>query len=334
MIEVGVIGYGYWGPNLVRNFREVDGAAVRVCCDLRPDRLAEATRKYPSLAVTADYEAVLRDPSVDAVAIATPVATHYTFARAALEHGKHVLVEKPLAASVAEAESLVEIADKHNLTLMVNHTFIYTGAVRKMKEIIAAGELGDLLYFDSVRVNLGLVQRDVNVLWDLAPHDIAILGHLVEQEPVSVCATGGCQLGTGVEAVAYLTVYFAGGLIAHFHNNWLAPVKVRTVLVGGTRKMILYDDMEISEKVKVYDRGVNVTTPEGVHQALISYRLGDMWAPRLDQTEALRVMAGEFVACVRAGRRPTTDGPAGLQVVKILEAAEMSIKRRGREVKL
>jgi predicted dehydrogenase len=334
MIHIAVIGYGYWGPNLVRNFQETERACMAVCCDMNPQRLAQAKAKYPSLEITPDYEAVLNNPIVDAVAIATPVATHYAFARHALEHGKHVLVEKPLAASVAEAESLIEIADKHGLTLMVNHTFIYTGAVRKMKEIIGRGDLGDLYYFDSVRINLGLIQRDVNVLWDLAPHDIAILDHLVEEKPVSICANGACHIGNGIENVAYLTVYFDSGLIAHFHNNWLAPVKIRTVLVGGSKKMILYDDMESSEKVKVYDRGVDITSTEVVHRALISYRLGDMWAPKLDQTEALRLIAAEFVDCIETGRRPLTDGLGGLNVVKILEAAEMSIKRRGREVKL
>ena len=334
MIRIGVIGYGYWGPNLVRNFHETDGARVTACCDINTERLAQAKVRYPSLEITARFDDLLSDSTVDAVVIATPVATHYEFARRALEHGKHVLVEKPVAASVAEAESLIEIAAKHRLTLMVNHTFVYTGAVRKMKEIVERGELGDLYYFDSVRINLGLVQRDVNVLWDLAPHDLAILGYLVEEKAMGVGATGACHMGNGIENVAYLTVYFDSGLIAHFHNNWLAPVKIRTMLVGGSRKMILYDDMEASEKVKVYDRGVEVAGPEGVHRALISYRLGDMWAPRLDQTEALRLVAAEFLDCVKSGRRPVTDGSAGLDVVRILEAAEMSIKRRGREVKL
>jgi predicted dehydrogenase len=334
MIRVAVIGYGYWGPNLVRNFQEVENAHIVACCDLSPDRLARAKAKYPTLQVTTDYDALLADSSIDAVAIATPVATHYVFARKALEHGKHVLVEKPLAASVAEAESLVESAEKYGLTLMVNHTFIYTGAVRKMKEVVQRGELGDLYYFDSVRINLGLIQRDVNVLWDLAPHDIAILDHLVEARPVSICANGASHLGNGIENVAYLTVYFDNGLIAHFHNNWLAPVKIRTVLLGGSKKMILYDDMEVSEKVKIYDRGVDVCNTEVVHRELISYRLGDMWAPKLDQTEALQLVVSEFVNCVESGRRPLTDGIGGLNVVRILEAAEMSIKRRGREVKL
>lgn len=334
MIDLAVVGYGYWGPNLVRNFQETEDANVRFCCDLDQNRLAKAKVKYPTIEITNDYKEVLKNPDVSAVAIATPVATHYEFARKALEHGKHVLVEKPLAASVSEAESLVDIASRRGLTLMVNHTFIYTGAVRKMKEIVESGDLGDLYYFDSVRINLGLIQRDVNVLWDLAPHDIAILEHLVEEKPVAVCANGACHIGNGIENVAYLTVYFDSGLIAHFHNNWLAPVKIRTVLLGGSRKMILYDDMEISEKVKVYDRGVRVADPEQVHNTLISYRLGDMWAPRLDTTEALRLVTAEFIDCIQTGRRPVTDGVNGLNVVKILEASEMSIKHRGREVKL
>jgi predicted dehydrogenase len=334
MIHVAVIGYGYWGPNLVRNFQETEGADMMACCDMSQQRLAQAKVKHPSLLLTTEYDEVLNNPAVDAVAIATPVGTHYEFARKALEHDKHVLVEKPLAASVAEAESLLEIAAKHGLTLMVNHTFIYTGAVRKMKEIVARGDLGELYYFDSVRINLGLIQRDVNVLWDLAPHDIAILDHLVDEPPASICANGACHIGNGIENVAYLTVYFNSGLIAHFHNNWLAPVKIRTVILGGSKRMILYDDMEISEKVKVYDRGVDITNTEVVHQALIAYRLGDMWAPRLDQTEALRLVTTEFVDSIGSGRPPLTDAISGLNVVKILEAAEMSIKRRGREVKL
>jgi predicted dehydrogenase len=334
MINVAVAGYGYWGPNLVRNFQEVNDARVVSCCDTNPERLALAKSKYPSIEITTEYDDLLNNPAVDAVAISTPVATHYQFARKALENGKHVLVEKPATSSVAEAEKLVDLAEKRGLTFMVDHTFIYTGAVRKMKEIVRQGELGELYYFDSVRINLGLFQRDVNVLWDLAPHDIAILEHLVEERPVSVCANGACHVGNGLENVAYLSVYFDSGLIAHFHNNWLAPVKIRTMLVGGSKKTILYDDMEASEKIKIYDRGIDVSTPEGVHNARISYRLGDMWAPRLDHTEALRLMVEEFVDCMKTGRCSITDGISGLNVVKILEASEMSIKHRGKEIKL
>lgn len=334
MVNVAVLGYGYWGPNLVRNFQDTKDARVVSCCDMSTDRLAQVKSKYPSVDTTNDYEKVLKDPAIDAVVIATPVATHYDFARRAMENGKHVLMEKPLTASVAEAEKLVDLAEKQKLTFMVDHTFIYTGAVRKMKEIVDQGDLGDLYYFDSVRINLGLFQRDVNVLWDLAPHDIAIMEHLVDAKPTSVCANGACHVGNGIENVAYLTVYFENGFIAHFHNNWLAPVKIRSVMVGGSKKMILYDDMEASEKVKVYDRGVDVSNPEGIHDARISYRLGDMWAPKLDTTEALRLVASEFTDCVKSGRKPATDGHSGLNVVKILEASEMSIKRRGKEVKL
>jgi len=334
MVNIAVVGYGYWGPNLIRNFQETDDVCVVSCCDKSTERLTQVKAKYPSIDVTTSYEDVLKNPSINAVAIATPVASHYEFARKAFEHGKHVLVEKPAAASVAEAEKLVDLAHKHGLTFMVDHTFIYTGAVRKMKEIIDQGDIGDLYYFDSVRINLGLFQRDVNVLWDLAPHDIAIMEHLVAEQPVSVCANGACHIGNGIENIAYLTVYFDSGLIAHFHNNWLSPVKVRTMLVGGSKKTICYDDMEVSEKIKVYDRGIDVTTPEGVREGRVSYRLGDMWAPRIDHTEALRLMAAEFADCVRTGRTPLTDGISGLNVVKILEASEMSIKHRGREVKL
>jgi len=334
MIKIAVAGYGYWGPNLVRNIQESGKASVVTCCDMNTDRLKQVASKYPSIRTTTSYDDVLNDPSVNAVVIATPVATHYEFARKALERGKHVLLEKPATSSTAEAEKLVELAEKHSLTYMIDHTFIYTGAVRKMKEVVDQGELGDIYYLDSVRINLGLFQRDVNVLWDLAPHDIAILEHLVKERPVSVCATGACHVGNGHENVAYLTVYFNSGMIAHFHNNWLSPVKVRTMLVGGSKKTIHYDDMEVSEKIKIYDRGVDIDTTEGVHDARVSYRLGDMWAPRLDQTEALRLMAGEFIDCIQTGRRCITDGTSGLNVVRILEASEMSIKHRGKEIKL
>lgn len=334
MIRIAVVGYGYWGPNLVRNLEDAEGASVVSCCDTNPERLKKAGAKYAIPDLTGSFEDVVKNPSIDAVVISTPVATHYEFARRALENGKHVLLEKPATTSAAEAEKLVDLAQKNNLTLMVDHTFIYTGAVRKMKELVERGELGELYYFDSVRINLGLVQREVNVLWDLAPHDIAILEHLVKEKPMSVCANGACHIGNGLENVAYLTVYFKGGLIAHFHNNWLSPVKIRTMLVGGSKKTIHYDDMESSEKIKVYDRGVDVASEEGVRELRVSYRLGDMWAPKLDTAEALSRMAAEFVACVETGRTPLTDGQSGLNVVRILEAAEMSIKHRGKEILL
>jgi predicted dehydrogenase len=334
MINIGVIGYGYWGPNVIRNFGQVQGASVTTCCDSDSGRLGKAKSQFPSLETTTDVGQLLKNPKIDAVAIVTPVGTHYELARKALEAGKHVLVEKPLTASVSEAESLVTIAEKKKLTLMVDHTFIFTGAVRKMKEIVDRGDLGNLLYFDSVRINLGLFQKDVNVVWDLAPHDIAILEHLIDERPVSVCANGASHFKDGMEDVAYMTLYFQSGLIAHFHNNWLAPVKIRTMIVCGSQKMIVYDDMEASEKIKVYDRGVEVKTPDEIRETLVSYRTGDMWAPRLETTEALKLMTAEFVDCVQTGRKPITDGVRGLDVVRILEASEMSIKRKGKEVKL
>lgn len=332
MIKIAVAGYGYWGPNLVRNINDSKGACVVSCCDANEERLVQVKAKYPLVTTTSNYDDLVNDPQVDAIAISTPVATHYDFARKAMEHGKHVLLEKPATTSVAEAEKLVHLAEKYKVTYMVDHTFIYTGAVRKMKEIVDQGDLGELYYLDSVRINLGLFQRDVNVLWDLAPHDIAILDHLVTEKPSSVSATGACHVGNGHENIAYLTVHFPSGLIAHFHNNWLSPLKIRTMLVGGSSKTIYYDDMEVSEKVKVYDRGVDVTTPEGVHDVRISYRMGDMWAPRLDQTEALSRMVGEFIECIQTGRASMTDGVSGLNVVKILEASEMSIKHQGKEI--
>jgi predicted dehydrogenase len=334
MPNIAVVGYGYWGPNIVRNFQETSGGAVKMCCDSSAQRIAQINAKYPEIKTTTVFDDVINNKSIDAVVIATPVKSHYEFARKALEHGKHVLVEKPMTASAAEAEKLVEIAAEKKLILMVDHTFIYTGAVRKMRQIVDSGDLGSLYYFDSVRVNLGLLQKDVNVLWDLAPHDIAILEHLVQERPVSVCANGASHFGNGVENVAYLTVYFNSGLIAHFHNNWISPVKIRTVLIGGSKKMILYDDMQASEKIKIYDKGVEITSAEQINDARIAYRLGDMWAPNLDTTEALRRVASEFMECIQSGRSPRTDGTSGLNVVRILEASEMSIKRRGHEVML
>ncbi|MBJ6727087.1 Gfo/Idh/MocA family protein [Geomesophilobacter sediminis] len=334
MINLAVIGYGYWGPNLIRNLTETAGACVRYCCDTNASRLAEAAVRYPFLKTTQSYQEVLNDPSIDAVVISTPVRTHYEIAKKALEGGKNVLVEKPLTTSVADAEKLVALAEKHNLTFMVDHTFIYTGAVRKIKEIVTSGDVGELYFIDSVRINLGLVQSDVNVLWDLAPHDIAIVEHLVRETPVSVCANGACHVGNGLENVAYLTVYYDSGLIAHFHNNWLSPVKIRSMLFGGSKKTIHYDDMQASDKVKIYDRGVEVTPQENSHDLRVSYRLGDMWAPKLDTTEALQHMATEFVQCIQDGKCPLSDGRSGLNVVRILEASEMSIKHRGKEIKL
>ena len=329
---IGVIGCGYWGPNLLRNFAENEAAQLRLICDLDDARLAAMGRRYPAARTTNDYQNLLADSGLDAVAIVTPVATHFQIAKEALLAGKHVLVEKPLTSTTRQAEELIELAERNRCTLMVDHTFVYTGAVRKMKEILASGELGDLLYFDSIRINLGLFQRDINVLWDLAPHDLSIMDYLIERQPIGVSALGSCHIEPGIENIAYLVMKFPDDFIAHFHFNWLAPVKIRRTLIAGARKMILYDDIEPTEKVRVYDKGVTanrVTDREADYQTLVSYRTGDVWAPKLDSTEALRHVVAEFLDSIVSKRKPLTDGEVGLRVVRILEAAQQSIKEGG-----
>jgi predicted dehydrogenase len=336
MVGVGIIGYGYWGPNLVRNFFETTGATVRRVCDQRPQRLEQAAARFPGLATTTSVDELVADPTVDAVAIATPVSTHHDFAMRALAAGKHVLVEKPLAATSDDAKRIVEEAERRGLVLLVDHTFVYTGAVRRIRDVVASGDLGDVYYYDSVRVNLGLFQHDVSVIWDLAVHDLSILDHVIPARPHAVSATGMSHVARGPENIAYLTLFFANAMIAHVHVNWLAPVKVRRTLIGGSRKMIVYDDLEPSEKVKVYDRGISVDDQgaEGVYKMLVSYRTGDMWAPKLDLTEALQLEAAHFVACIEGRERPLTDGAAGLRVVRIMEAATRSMGEQGRPVDL
>ncbi|PYS24670.1 MAG: oxidoreductase [Acidobacteria bacterium] len=331
-INVGVIGCGYWGPNLIRNFVDNDSAQLRWICDVDERRLTEMLRRYPFAQTTTDYQKLIGDSELDAVAVVTPVATHFLIASEFLRAGKHVLLEKPLAATVQQSEQLVELAQQHARTLMVDHTFVYTGAVRKMKEIVSSAELGDLLYFDSVRINLGLFQRDINVLWDLAPHDLSIMDYLIERQPEGLSAIGSCHIEEGIENIAYLIMKFPGDFIAHFHFNWLAPVKIRHTLIAGSSKMILYDDIEPTEKVRVYDKGVTanrVADREAAYQTLVSYRTGDVWAPKLDTTEALRYVVAEFLDSIRTSRAPLTDGPAGLRVVRLLEAAQKSIKCGG-----
>ena len=329
---IGVLGCGYWGPNLLRNFAENEKAQLRWICDLDESRLAAMGRRYPAAQTTNDYLKLLSDPQLDAVAVVTPVATHFQIVKEALIAGKHVLAEKPLTATVREAEELIDLAATNGLTLMVDHTFVYTGAVRKMKEIVTSGDLGELLYFDSVRINLGLFQRDINVLWDLAPHDLSIMDYLIERQPDAVSAIGSCHIEQGIENIAYLMLHFPDDFIAHFHFNWLAPVKIRRTLIAGRSKMILYDDIEPTEKVRVYDKGVTanrIGDREADYQTLISYRTGDVWAPKLDPTEALRYVVAEFLGSIRERRRPLTDGHAGLRVVRVLEAANESMKAEG-----
>ena len=335
MIRIGVIGYGYWGPNLVRNFADRPNAQVTVVADRRPERLAEAQRRYPTVRVTADASDLIADPAVDAVVIATPVALHFELATAALRAGKHVLVEKPIASTSDEASRLIDEAARRRLVLMVDHTFIYTGAVRRMRELVATGELGDVYYYDSVRINLGLFQHDVDVLWDLAVHDLSIMDFILTQRPIRVSATGLAHVPGKPENIAYMTMFFDGPMIAHVHTSWLAPVKVRRTLLGGSRRMIVFDDLEASEKIKVYDSGISVDpSPENVYQMLVGYRTGDMWAPKLAVSEALAVEAAHFVECVTGGTRSQSDGEAGLRVVRLLEAASASMQNHGRPVSI
>jgi predicted dehydrogenase len=333
MIRIGVIGYGYWGPNIVRNFNGVNGAKVTAVCDLSEDMCQRVAKAYPGIEVGTDPNRILTSPDIDAVAVITPVFTHFDLAKKALENGKHVFVEKPFTSTVAQAEELNEIADKKKLTIMVDHTFIFTGAVRKIKAMVEEGQLGDLYYFDSTRVNLGLFQHDVNVVWDLAPHDFSIMDFILDQKPVALSATGQSHFN-GLEDVAYVTCYFPGKLIAHFNVNWLSPVKVRTTLIGGTKKMLVWNDIDPDEKIKVYDKGVDVTTRESVYDLLVSYRSGDAWVPKVEATEALKLEAEYFVKCVTSGERPLNDGQSGLRVVQVLEAANKSISQRGALVEL
>jgi predicted dehydrogenase len=327
MIKVGVIGYGYWGPNLVRNFMEAPGSTVVAVCDLRPERLAQLRHRYPSLRTVTETQEIFKAPDIDAIVIATPVSSHFELAMAALKAGKHVLVEKPLAANSQLGQQLIDEAAKRKLVLMVDHTFIYTGAVRKIREVIASNALGDIYYYDAVRVNLGLFQHDVNVIWDLAIHDLSIMDYVLPSRALAVSATGISNLPGQPENVAYITLFFSGPQIAHVHVNWLTPVKVRHTLIGGSEKMILYDDLEPSEKVKIYDKGVTVSqSPEAVYEMLVSYRSGDMWAPRLEATEALQTEALHFIDCIEHGTRPETDGHAGLRLVQIVEADERSVR--------
>jgi predicted dehydrogenase len=335
MIAFGVIGYGYWGPNLVRNLAEVPGARMVKVADLRPDRLALVRQRYPGVETTTDYTELVADPRVDAVAIATPVSTHFEFGLQALRAGKHVLIEKPLAATSEQALRLIEEAARRCRTLMVDHTFVYTGAVRRIQELIAGGMLGEINYYDSVRVNLGLFQHDVNVVWDLAVHDLAIMDYVLNTRPCAVTATGMSHVPGQPENIAYLTLFFETNMIAHVNVNWLAPLKIRRTLIGGSRRMVVYDDLEPSEKVKVYDKGITVASEgESLYRLLVGYRTGDMWAPQLDLTEALRTQALHFIRCIEHAEPPITDGETGLRVVRILEAATRALRDRGRLVEL
>lgn len=334
MVNVAIIGYGYWGPNLVRNFNALSDAKVKKVVDLTPQRLAAVQSLYPSIEVSSSVDELWNDASIDAVVIATPVFTHFELAKKALQAGKHVLIEKPMTDTVAHALELIDLAEQKGKLLMVDHTFLYTGAVQKMKSLVDSGALGKLKYFDSTRINLGLIQQDVNVLWDLAPHDISILDYLAGYEPVSVNATGVSHIHNGIENIAYLTVNYNTDFVAHFNCSWSSPVKIRMMLLGGDDKMVVFNDMEPSEKIKVYDTAHSVTTPEEKQKVLVDYRVGDVYIPKLASTEALSGMAKDFVKCILSGGTPVASYKSGLNTVRILEAAQHSIKQRGQEVKV
>jgi predicted dehydrogenase len=335
LIRIGVIGYGYWGPNLVRNFVESPDTRVVMVSDLKQDRLDLVQRRYPGVEVTTDFQEILNHPNIDAVAISTPVSTHFPLALQALQSGKHVLVEKPMTTTSDDALRLIDEAERRKLILMVDHTFVYTGAVRKIRELIDKGSLGDIYYYDSTRVNLGLFQSDVDVIWDLAVHDLSIMDYILPSSPVAVSATGVGHVTGATENIAYVTVFYDNSLIAHLNVNWLSPVKIRRTLIGGSKQMIVYDDIESSEKIKVYDKGVTVKNgDESRYKLLVSYRSGDIYSPQIDVTEALRIEAQHFADCIKTGKAPITDGHAGLRVVSVLEAATKSMKQQGRAVQL
>jgi len=337
LIRVAVVGAGYWGPNLIRNFVNCPATELVAVCDKDAARLKRVLANYPAVDAVGDFDALLARDDVDALAIATPVATHSTLGLAALEAGKHTLIEKPLAGSVAEAEKLVATAESRGLTLMVDHTFVYGGPVRKIKEILDSGELGNLFYIDSVRINLGLFQHDVNVIWDLAPHDLSILDYLLGRLPRSLSAFGACHADSEneIEDVAHLNLDFGDGLLATFHVNWLSPVKIRHFILGGSQKSVVFNDLEPAEKVKVYDRGITVTeNAEQRRGVLIDYRTGDVWSPHLDHTEPLQRMVRHFAECIEQQKTPLTGGRSGLRVVQMLEAAQRSIKAQGGRITL
>jgi predicted dehydrogenase len=334
MIKIAIIGYGYWGPNLVRNFSVIDNCKLQMVADLREDRLGLIKKTYPAIQVTTNVEDAINHPEIDALVIATPVFTHFPLAKKALEAGKHVLIEKPMASSVAEAEELIALSAKKKKLLMVDHTFLYTGAVQKMKSIIDSREIGNIHYFDSTRINLGLFQPDINVLWDLAPHDISILNYIISEKPYSIQATGVSHTNNGLENIAYLTVNYNSHMIAHFNCSWSSPVKIRTILIGGDKKMILFNDMEPTEKVKIYETGYSVKSDEEKRKVLIDYRVGDIFVPKLSPKEALGGMANDFINSIMHSSQPVSSAQVGLDVVRILEASQKSIKNKGKEILL
>jgi predicted dehydrogenase len=328
LVKFGVIGYGYWGPNIVRNLKQLEKTDVVAICDKSAASRQRVQKAYPQVTVTSDPAELMCSPDIDAIAVITPVWTHYELAKSALEHGKHVFVEKPFTSTTAQAEELIELAARKNLKIMVDHTFLFTGAVKKIRQLLDEDALGKLYYYDSTRVNLGLFQHDVNVIWDLAPHDLSIMDYIIQARSEAIVATGQTHLN-GYEDVAFITLYFPDKVIAHLNVNWLSPVKVRTTLIGGEKKMLVWNDLEADEKLKIYDKGVSVTSREGLYNLLVNYRSGDMWAPQIEQVEALHRELEYFVECITTNKTPINDGHAGLRVVKMLEAASESLRQRG-----
>ncbi len=334
MLRVGLIGYGYWGPNLARNINAHEGCELVRVADMLEKRRKIVQKNYPAVDVVDDPALVTKAADIDLVVVATPVFTHYGFAKEALLNGKHVWVEKPMTSNSEQARELVALAAERNLSLTVDHTFLFTGAVKKMKELVDSGELGQIYYYDSVRINLGLFQHDVNVIWDLAPHDFAIMDHLLGPTARALSAHGSGHFNTGMEDVAYVIVYYDNNLMAHFHLNWLSPVKVLRTILGGSKKMLLWDDLNMEERIKIYDKGMEVTTKEGLYQVLATPRHGEVHAPVVSGREALQAELDYLVECMNTGARPFHDGEAGLRMVRLLEATDQSLRGQGRVVEL
>ena len=349
MLSVGVIGFGYWGPNIVRNFMATQDVAVNAICDLNQQELNRARKLYPQIRVTCDYRDIIKASDIDIVAVITPVSTHFELAKAALEQGKHVFVEKPFTRTTAEAEELIATAKRKNLKIMVDHTFIFTGSVQKIKELLDDEILGKLYYFDSTRVSLGKFQPDTNVVWDLATHDFSIIDFVIKDKPVAVTTHGLDHVGSGFENLVYIILHFEGNFMAHITASWLSPVKIRSVLIGGEKKMLVWDDLEVDERIKVYDKGIidyssqknagkekdnNAENKDLLHRLQVDYRSGDMISPRVDPTEALKIELSHFVECILQDKNPVNDGESGLRIVKMLEATDMSLKNKGKTIKL
>lgn len=332
-MKVGIIGLGYWGPNLVRNFLGNENVKEVIGCDVKETRLKFIRSRFPEVKLTNSFEELLKN-NCDIYAVATPVDTHYPITKKILEHGGHVWVEKPYTANSKEAIELNELAAKKNLKVFVDHTFVYTGAVQKIKEIVDSDILGEIIYFDSVRINLGLFQHDVNVIWDLAPHDLSIMDYVISNKKVEAVCANGIANFYDHENIAHISIYFENNCFAHFHVNWTSPVKIRRTIIGGTKKMLVFDDMENFEKIKIYDSGIEIKNKEKIHEALVQYRIGDMYSPKVNQTEALSLGVKEFIEAIQQNRKPLTNGNDGLKVVKVLEAAEKSIKNKGKLINI